>query len=433
MSELTTSEVNIMNYLKIFFHRRGMIIVPSILGLVFGICTGLLLPKEYQSTTILLVEEGKTDNPLFDSLAVSTSVEQRMSTIRESMLGWNSLVTLVKRLNMDRNIKTPQELETRILKIRKDITIKIRGRNIISLSYTGKDPELTYNVIKNISEIFIERNLDIQTQETSDAIKFIEEQLKVYLGKIKSAEIAQLKDQLKNLLIDSTEEHPQVRELREAVRVKEEALKKENLEYTENVSLDTATTNPIIQEIRRALDSLDGSAATIQPTAEQMTRGDKNDLYKVVLIDKLDKVVARDVNVNNAIYNMLLQRLETAKITQRLQSSKQGTKYTVLDPPRLPLNPVKPNRLLVAVIGLFCGLAVGVGLVLGMEFLDKSFLDVEEAKNFLGMPLLGAISKIHTGYSLREEKERVIWLYSLVIAAGIVLVVLSSAIANFSR
>ena len=46
--------------------------------------------------------------------------------------------------------------------------------------------------------------------------------------------------------------------------------------------------------------------------------------------------MARDANVNETIYNTLLQRLETAKITQRLQSSQEGTKYTIIDPPARP-------------------------------------------------------------------------------------------------
>ena len=104
-----------------------------------------------------MIEDGKSDNPLFDKLAVSTTVHQRLTTIRESMLGWNSLVTLVKRIGLDKGIKTPQEFEKLILKIREDISIKLRGRNIIDLSYIGKTPENTQAIVKNITEIFIER------------------------------------------------------------------------------------------------------------------------------------------------------------------------------------------------------------------------------------------------------------------------------------
>ena len=43
-----------------------------------------------------------------------------------------------------------------------------------------------------------------------------------------------------------------------------------------------------------------------------------------------------------------------------------------------------------------------------MEFLDKSFLDVHEASTYLNVPLLGAISKIKTDESIREQRLRAI-------------------------
>ena len=143
--------------------------------------------------------------------------------------------------------------------------------------------------------------------------------------------------------------------------------------------------------------------------------------------------MARDAGVNENIYNTLLQRLETAKITQRLQSSKEGTQYTILDPPRIPLKPFQPNKFLVALIGLFLGAMAGIGLVIGAEFLDKSFIDVEDAKNFLGVPLLGAISKINTTDSIRMEHEKERWLYSATVAIGVIVVVVTVAAANFLK
>jgi len=426
MNNSTQSEMTPIGYLKVFFRRKELLIISLFLGLVSGICLGIILPREYVSSTVILVEEGKTDNPLFDQLAVSSTIQQRMLAIKESMLGWTSLVELVKRLHLDKDINTKKDFENLILGIRDDVKIRMSGQNIIHLSYLGKNPEETKAVVENITDIFISKNVDIQNKETSDAIIFIEEQLKVYRGKIKSAEIAQMKDSLKALLRDSTEQHPKVIELRDNIYAKEDELRKENLEYNENVILDSKTTNPIISEIKKALDNIEGEASP-EVTTEEM----KNEYYKVMLIEKLDKVMARDVGVNNSIYNMLLQRLETAKITQRLQSSKEGTRYTILDPPRVPLDPVKPNKILFALGGLIFGGIVGFGLVVGIEFLDKSFIDVEEAKKFLGTPLLGAISRINTIESIRHDKEKVGWLYSLTVIAGIVAIVLTTAISNF--
>ena len=106
MSQIGSNTLMPMSYLKVFFRRKEYFIIPAFIGLILGICTGMILPAEYRSSTVMMVEEGKTDNPLFNKLAVSTSVTQRLTAIRESMLGWTNLTQLVKRLGLDREIKT---------------------------------------------------------------------------------------------------------------------------------------------------------------------------------------------------------------------------------------------------------------------------------------------------------------------------------------
>ncbi len=428
MKDLEKSGMSPLEYLKIFFRRKWLFIIPTFAGLILGICSGMLIPPKFLSSTLILVEEGKSDNPLFSNLAVSTTVAQRMNTIRESMLSWNSLVELVKRLHLDREVKTTYDFEQLILSIRKKIAIRPRSQNIIELHYVSEQPVETQAVVKNITDIFIEKNVSIQNQETSDAIKFIEEQLKVYKGKIKSAQIAALQERLNDLLIDSTEQHPLVKEFREQIAAKKAELQKENLEYTESDVLKMEAVNPLINEIKKTLDTLQAptDAKAAAPSAE-------NDIYKVILADKLENVMARDVKVNESIYNMLLQRLETAKITQRLQSSKEGTRYTILDPPRVPIKPVEPNKLLVSLAGLLLGGFLGVGLVIMSEFLDSSFLDVQEAKVYLGEPLLGAVSKIKTPESVREDNERQKWYLGLTLVTGVIAVIVAAFVAHFLK
>ena len=401
MSHLNSESFPVGTYLKMFFRHKEIVVVMTVIGLTLGICTSLLLPKQYQSSTVILVEEGKTDNPLFEKLTVSTTVRQRLTNIRESMLGWYSLVELVKRLGLEKNISNQKEYESLILGIRKRIDIEMKGTNILQLSYVGNDPVVTQAIVQNITDIFIDRNKEIQTQETSDAINFIEEQLKVYKGKIKSAEIAELQDNLDELLVDSTERHPLVRQFRERIDRKKEELRQENLEFTEAARIKNETNEGLIGSIQSALNNLGASPGS-----------DKDGLYKLMLLDKLGNVVARDAKVNDQIYNVLLERLETAKITQRLQTSKEGTKYIILDPPRVPLAPFKPNRVLVSLAGLIVGLAGGIAIVFAVEFFDKSFIDVQDAKEFLGVPLLGAISKITTIEEIRQAKARALWIYT---------------------
>jgi len=419
-------------YLKMFFRHKWLLIIPAFIGLTLGICFSIMLPKKYRSSTTILVQEGKSDNPLFSNIAIASTMTQRTQEIRETILGWDSLVKLVKRLNLDQNVKTNVEFEGLILKLRKDIIIQLREANIIDLSYATENPLKAQAVVQNVTDIFIERNVSIQNKETSDAIKFIEEQLHVYLGKIKSAEIADLKDKLNVLLVDSTEEHPLVKDLRNQINKKMEALKKQNLEYSEDAKLSADTTNPLIDQIQKTLDTIGGSKSAAD-SAKAEVASDNKDFYKVALLDKLDNVMARDVNVNETLYNTLLQRLETAKITQRLQSSQEGTKYTIIDPPRVPLSPIEPNVPLVIAMGFILGIGAGGGFIFVSEFLDRSFLDVQEASLFLGVPLLGVISKINTVESLQATKEKNRWTLFWMLSLGIMAVVLTLMAHSFIK
>jgi uncharacterized protein involved in exopolysaccharide biosynthesis len=421
----------ITEYLKVFFRRKWFIIIPPFVGLVLGICTSMILPKQYLSSMKFLVEEEKNDNPLLTNIAVSTSVAQRMQTIRETMLGWDSLNELIKRLQLDKNIHSQVELEQYIKKLQEKILFRPDpDGNIIEISYISTNPQQAQAIVKNVTDIFIGRNVLAQDLETSDAIKFIEAQLHVYLGKIKSAEIADLKDKLNTLLIDSTELHPQVKELRAEIAKKMEQLKAQNLEYSEDAKLTEDTTNPMITQIQQALGNIGAKALTSTGENNNSAPVSEKDLYKVMVMDKIDTVMARDVTVNETIYNNLLQRLETAKITQRLQASKEGTKYTIIENARVPARPVSPNKLLVSMMGLFLGLGIGIALIFVTELLDKSFLDVQEASNYLNVPLLGAISKINTVESLEEHKQAQTHLLFWMSVAGVLMISLTIMFVN---
>src|SRR5512135_3020761 len=98
-----------LRYLKVFFRRKWLFAVPAVVGLIAGIIIGAVLPKVYESSSVVMVEEEKTLNPLISGLAVSNDVVGRMRTIREQILGWNSLVQLVDRLKLAKDVKSQLE------------------------------------------------------------------------------------------------------------------------------------------------------------------------------------------------------------------------------------------------------------------------------------------------------------------------------------
>jgi len=401
---------NPIEYLKIFFRRKWLFIIPVFLGLVISIFACFLLPPKYMSATVILVEEEKVMNPLFQGLAISTSVAQRMRTIKEQVLSWNSLVGLAQRLGLDKKVSNQAGFEDLIKDLRRNIHVQLRGASIIRLAYYGYTPKETQLVAKTLTDVLIEENMRQQTKEAEVAVNFINEQLGVYKRKIKESEIAEMQERLQKLLIDSTEMHPLVKELRGKMAAAQKELSSGEYQVTASPQpiaspVQTALKKEIDKLINQDEQTTDPLSSMAYASSAGEEKYDPNaSIYRMMLMERVDTALARDIRVNENIYNMLLQKLETAKMTQRLEASKEGTRYTIIDPPLLPLKPVKPNKVMVVFFGIFAGSFAGAGLVFGKEFMDHSFLDIEEAKQQLELPVLGAISRLVTQEEIDNEK-----------------------------
>lgn len=427
MDNQSIPEKQPLDYLKIIFRRKWLLIIPLVLGIIGGLIAGNVMPKVYRASTLILVEEGRIINPLIEGLAVSTSTAQRLSVLREQILGWDRISQLIRKLNLAKDVRNQVEFEKLVRGLRRNIKVRLHNRQIISISYEGEDPQEAKSIVKTITDIFIAENLRQQNQETDQAISFINDQLALYQKKLKQAEIAGMEEQLKKLLIDSTEKHPIVIELKKKITAAQDELKRGD--YTVKES-SVAGTQEELRELKQELAQLRDNLATSDLDSEnagvnraKVSAATNEKLYKLLLLDRVDKVAARDAAVNQALYNKLLERLETAKITQSLEASREGTRYTVLDPARLPLIPVMPNKLLLLLMGAFMGTCLGGGLIFLIEMFDHSFLGVDEAKAFLDLPIFGAIPKIVSQDDLKAQKLHRMKVTAISIVTGIVLLI----------
>ena len=418
------SDSEVMKYMGIFFRRRMLLIVPAVVGLVLGIVLGGILPKTYEASTLILVDEEKIMNPLIQGLAISTPAAARLRTLREQILSWDQLVKLSGKLGLGKGIQNQAEFERLILGLRDSIIIQLRGPNIIRIAYQAQRPEQAQRVVKSVMGLLVDENIRAQTKEAGAATDFLQGQLKVYRRKINESEIAQMEDQLKSLLVDSTEEHPLVIELRgriQKARNQMEATEKEN-------PPPRPMNDPMFQKVQEAVQAnrAQGPAApNLQPPADMDPQ-----LFGLYVLMSQSKTGVNDVSVNTRIYNDLLSRLETARMTQELDASRQGTSYTVLDPPRLPLSPIKPNRILVSLAGMFLGVTTGIGIVLLMEMADRSFHSAEEVSEYLNLAVVGSINTIWTNGEV--QRRQVQHRFALMAASGVVVtVLLGSAILNW--
>jgi polysaccharide biosynthesis transport protein len=80
--------------------------------------------------------------------------------------------------------------------------------------------------------------------------------------------------------------------------------------------------------------------------------------------------------------------------TQISEALLMESRFRVVEPPRLPLAPIWPNKKMIVLLGFLVGMGLGAGALIIAEFLDDSIKSIEDAEQALGFPVVGTIPKI---------------------------------------
>src|SRR4029078_10379736 len=91
-------------------------------------------------------------------------------------------------------------------------------------------------------------------------------------------------------------------------------------------------------------------------------------------------------------HQQLLQRLESARLSESAEASTENVKFRIIAPAVLPLIPTGPKRVLYKKGALIGALGAGLALAIVLGQLKPVFLSRAMLKEVTGLPLLGTIS-----------------------------------------
>jgi polysaccharide biosynthesis transport protein len=133
--------------------------------------------------------------------------------------------------------------------------------------------------------------------------------------------------------------------------------------------------------------------------------------------------ITRGYEQSKAIYDDLLRKKNNSVMATSMEQMQQGERFTMLDPPDLPITPDFPNRLKFCGFGILAGLALGSLAVFSFEFFDDRMHGEKEIKDLLAMVVLADVPQIQSPLDEKKQKRRLVlgWALTAIIGAVIVL------------
>jgi len=131
--------------------------------------------------------------------------------------------------------------------------------------------------------------------------------------------------------------------------------------------------------------------------------------------------ITRGYDQSKANYDELLKKENSSEMATSMEQLQEGERFTVLDPPSLPLKPDFPNRLKFCGIGLALGLVIAMGVAAGFEFADDRIHSDSELKSLLPATILSEIPEVVRPSDESRSRRRLVlaWVVTAVVAVSI--------------
>ncbi len=226
--------------------------------------------------------------------------------------------------------------------------------------------------------------------------------------------------QLEELLLQYTDKHPQVVNLRERIELRRKQLEELEDQFRENIE---ESINPLYQNLQEQVTQQEIKMENLYGQRESALAHLQELKIKETRVPQLEEQLRnldRDYAIKQSAYDRVVKEIQATEVQGRMEERGQQVKYEVIDTARVPRSPVEPNVGLLALGGLGAGLAVGFGLVFGREYFDHSLRSVEQARSVLNLTVLGAIPIIVSEEELRRgmqsrRKWMIVWISVVVV------------------
>jgi len=242
------------------------------------------------------------------------------------------------------------------------------------------------------------------------------------VGSASAATLRKYQEQLKLLLGQYTEQHPDVDELRSMIADLRAGIGTGQDEGFSTGVGDSVEFNPVYQDLKTEISKAKVDIGTLKLQLGDQERGVEKLKQLVDVIPEVEAKLAklnRDYEVTRARYIDLVERRESAYLAQEAEESSSDVTFRVINSPIVPTHPSGPKRILLLVGVLFASIGAGLGWSLLRYLIDPTYNSVSQVRSRTGLPVLGPVSLF---LSPEHRKKRRLQLMSFVSVSALLVV-----------
>lgn len=321
----------------------------------------------------------------------------------------------------------------------------VPGTRLVDVRFSNRDPKLAAEILNAFFDVYIETLVKKRYSASEKATAFLNTQIEEIRTEIDERE-RKLNDygSQRDILPLTSAEAPAVDKIAEVSKAWTDAtierinklsyynqlkeaplgevpdapqgsliqrLREQYITLSRQYATRLATVKPEYPEMLRLKAELDSATESLQNETRNLLRNAYNE-YQTALrreqylqgLLNVQKNEAYKANSNSVIYNSLRIELENRKallesLSKRQSQTDISSRLKGLDALNVwrvdaadyPLKPASPNKKKNILVGLLAGLAGGIGLALGLEFLNHTVKTPRDVSAATGLPTLGSI------------------------------------------
>ena len=181
LEEQSGEGLDIKRYLGVVRRRHLHFLIPLFIGWSAVWSASWVLPPRYQSSTLVLVEQA-TMPKNYVTPNVNDDLQERLQSITQQILSRTRLLRIIDQFNLYAGGHAKWSPDQKIEHLRKDIDIELvrdRENQITSfnVSFSSRNAQIAQQVTGELTNLFINENLEVRQHRSEDTTQFLETQL----------------------------------------------------------------------------------------------------------------------------------------------------------------------------------------------------------------------------------------------------------------